>query len=121
MKRLLILMGVLITSFAASGADMSNGADNFYKSDKVTGQKRSRSGVIARAGQLNVEEALIRERAPRKFAFYENDSFPIHKSPPNRSVAATSVRATGCGLRKSPASMATSPSSWRMRHWARRC
>jgi hypothetical protein len=39
MKRLLILMGVLITSFAAPGADMSNGADNFYKSDKVTGRK----------------------------------------------------------------------------------
>ncbi|AUH01923.1 alpha/beta hydrolase [Prodigiosinella confusarubida] len=34
-----MLLGLLISSFAATGADMSNGADNFYKSDKVTLQK----------------------------------------------------------------------------------
>ncbi|MFZ6046994.1 alpha/beta hydrolase [Pseudomonas sp. CR3202] len=36
MKRFLVLLGLLLSSFAAMGADMSNGADNFYKSDKVT-------------------------------------------------------------------------------------
>jgi uncharacterized protein len=39
MKKLIVLMGLLILSFRATGADMSNGANNFYKSDKVTMQK----------------------------------------------------------------------------------
>jgi hypothetical protein len=39
MKKLIILPVLLINSFSAMGADMSNGADNFYKSDKVTTQK----------------------------------------------------------------------------------
>src|SRR5688572_32499806 len=39
MKILTLLFGLLISSFAATGADMSNGTDNFYKSDKVTQQK----------------------------------------------------------------------------------
>jgi fermentation-respiration switch protein FrsA (DUF1100 family) len=34
-----MLLGLLISSFAATGADMSNGADNFYQSNKVTQQK----------------------------------------------------------------------------------
>ncbi|WP_212627279.1 alpha/beta hydrolase [Pseudomonas sp. PP3] len=41
MKRLLVMLGLLISSFTALGADMSNGADNFFKSDKVTVQKVS--------------------------------------------------------------------------------
>ncbi|UCP82653.1 alpha/beta hydrolase [Pectobacterium versatile] len=39
MRKLTMLLGLLISSFAAIGADMSNGADNFYKSDNVTQQK----------------------------------------------------------------------------------
>jgi fermentation-respiration switch protein FrsA (DUF1100 family) len=34
-----MLPAVLINSLSAMGADMSNGADNFYKSDKLTTQK----------------------------------------------------------------------------------
>ncbi|WP_028620306.1 alpha/beta hydrolase [Pseudomonas sp. Ant30-3] len=41
MKRLLVMLGFLLSSITASGADMSNGADNFFKSDKVTVQKVS--------------------------------------------------------------------------------
>ncbi|MGL4368340.1 MAG: alpha/beta hydrolase [Spirochaetota bacterium] len=41
MKKLLILTGLLIPCFYAMGADMSNGADNFYRSDKVIIQKVS--------------------------------------------------------------------------------
>ncbi|WP_447763556.1 alpha/beta hydrolase [Pseudomonas reinekei] len=41
MKRLLVMVGFLLSSFTALGADMSNGADNFFKSDKVTVQKVS--------------------------------------------------------------------------------
>jgi len=41
MKRLFILLGFLLSSFTAFGADMSHGADNFFKSDKVTVQKVS--------------------------------------------------------------------------------
>ncbi len=36
MKRLLLALGLLVTSLTALGADMSNSADNFYTSDKVT-------------------------------------------------------------------------------------
>jgi fermentation-respiration switch protein FrsA (DUF1100 family) len=36
-----MLLGLIITTFTATGADMSNGADNFYKSDKVTTEKVS--------------------------------------------------------------------------------
>ncbi|MET0168236.1 MAG: alpha/beta hydrolase, partial [Vicinamibacterales bacterium] len=41
MKMLISLLGLLMISSTAMGADMSNGADNFYKSDKVTMQKVS--------------------------------------------------------------------------------
>ncbi|OYQ25382.1 hypothetical protein B7L09_05250 [Pseudomonas mandelii] len=36
MRKLVILLGLLMASLSALGADMSNGADNFYKSEKVT-------------------------------------------------------------------------------------
>lgn len=39
MRKLMILLGLLISSLTAIGADMSNGAGNFYTSDRVTVQK----------------------------------------------------------------------------------
>jgi len=39
MRKFMILLGFLISSFSVMGADMSNGADNFYTSDRVTVQK----------------------------------------------------------------------------------
>jgi uncharacterized protein len=39
MRKLMMLLGVLVTSFPAIGADLSNGADNFYTSDRVTVRK----------------------------------------------------------------------------------
>ncbi len=39
MRKLMMFLGLLIISFSAMGADMSNGADNFYTSDRVTVQK----------------------------------------------------------------------------------
>ncbi|HYH01246.1 MAG TPA: alpha/beta hydrolase [Terriglobales bacterium] len=39
MKTMVTALGLLISSFSAMAANMSNGADNFYKSDKVTVQK----------------------------------------------------------------------------------
>jgi fermentation-respiration switch protein FrsA (DUF1100 family) len=39
MRTLTLLLALLIAPFTAIGADMSNGADNFYTSDKVTVQK----------------------------------------------------------------------------------
>ena len=39
MKTLMMSLAVIASPLAAIGADMSNGADNFYKSDKVTVQK----------------------------------------------------------------------------------
>ncbi|MDN3222121.1 alpha/beta hydrolase [Pseudomonas nunensis] len=39
MRKLVILLGLLMASLSVLGADMSNGADNFYKSEKVTMQK----------------------------------------------------------------------------------
>ncbi|MBI6655607.1 alpha/beta hydrolase [Pseudomonas carnis] len=38
MKRLLLALGLLVTSLSSFGADMSNGADNFYRSDTVTAE-----------------------------------------------------------------------------------
>lgn len=38
-KNITLALGLLLGSFAATAADMSKGADNFYKSDKVTQQK----------------------------------------------------------------------------------
>lgn len=39
MRKLVLLLGILMASLSAMGADMSNAADNFYKSEKVTVQK----------------------------------------------------------------------------------
>jgi fermentation-respiration switch protein FrsA (DUF1100 family) len=39
MKAFLIFLGLLISSFTAVGADMSNGANNFYASNQVTVEK----------------------------------------------------------------------------------
>ncbi|MFJ4086716.1 alpha/beta hydrolase [Pseudomonas psychrophila] len=39
MKKIIFLLTLLVSSLSAIGADMSNGADNFYTSDKVTVQK----------------------------------------------------------------------------------
>lgn len=39
MRKFMILLGFLISSFSVMGADMSNSADNFYTSDRVTVQK----------------------------------------------------------------------------------
>lgn len=41
MKKLLLCLTLLGSALSASGADMSNGADNFYISDTVIGQKVS--------------------------------------------------------------------------------
>jgi fermentation-respiration switch protein FrsA (DUF1100 family) len=39
MKKLIMLLALMINSLPATAQDMSNGAANFYKSDKVTAQK----------------------------------------------------------------------------------
>ncbi|MFB3301947.1 alpha/beta hydrolase [Pseudomonas sp. AMR01] len=39
MKAFMLALGLLITSFSSLGADMSNGADNFYTSEQVTVEK----------------------------------------------------------------------------------
>jgi fermentation-respiration switch protein FrsA (DUF1100 family) len=39
MNRCLLALGLLFASFSSMGADMSNGADNFYKSEKVIAEK----------------------------------------------------------------------------------
>ena len=36
MKSMWLALGLLITSFSALAADLSNGADNFYTSEQVT-------------------------------------------------------------------------------------
>ena len=39
MKHLLLLAGLLAGSMTASAQDLSRGADNFYRSERVTSQK----------------------------------------------------------------------------------
>ena len=41
MKKAIMLLALLLSSLTATAADLSNGADNFYQSDKVTVQKVS--------------------------------------------------------------------------------
>ena len=60
MKNLLLALGLLVTSFSSLGADMSNGADNFYTSDKVTVEKvtfNNQYGMQV-AGNLFVPKSL---------------------------------------------------------------
>lgn len=56
----LLVSGMFIGSAAAQGADMSNGADNFYKSDKVNAEKvtfRNQYHMIV-AGNLFIPKGL---------------------------------------------------------------
>ena len=39
MKKAIVSLGLLFISITAIGADMANGANNFYRSDQVTVQK----------------------------------------------------------------------------------
>lgn len=39
MKKILLMLALVASSFAVGGQEMSNGPDNFYKSDKVTVEK----------------------------------------------------------------------------------
>ncbi|KPW46477.1 Dienelactone hydrolase [Pseudomonas syringae pv. antirrhini] len=39
MRKIVLMLALLASSFTAMGQDMSHGADNFYKSDKVTVEK----------------------------------------------------------------------------------
>ena len=62
MRKFTILLGLLISSFIATGADMSDGANNFYKSDKVTLQKvtfKNQYQMIV-AGNLFIPEGMDR-------------------------------------------------------------
>ncbi|WP_455826725.1 alpha/beta hydrolase [Pseudomonas graminis] len=60
MKSLLLALGLLVTSFSSLGADMSNGADNFYTSDTVTVEKVTFNNQygMAVAGNLFVPKNL---------------------------------------------------------------
>lgn len=60
MNSLLLALGLLVTSLSALGADMSNGADNFYTSDKVTVEKVTFNNQygMAVAGNLFVPRHL---------------------------------------------------------------
>jgi len=57
-------LGLLVSAFAASAADMSRGADNFYKSDKVTQQKVTFKNQY----QMNVVGNLYRPKEADKNA-----------------------------------------------------
>ncbi|MFO2466505.1 alpha/beta hydrolase [Pseudomonas sp. 15FMM2] len=64
MKKLVMLLGLLLASHSALGADMRNGADNFYKSDKVTMQKVTFKNQyqMNTVGNLFVPKGLSAER-----------------------------------------------------------
>lgn len=64
MRRFTMALGLLVSAFAASAADMSRGADNFYKSDKVTQQKVTFKNQY----QMNVVGNLYRPKEADKNA-----------------------------------------------------
>ncbi|MBM1187636.1 alpha/beta hydrolase [Pseudomonas lundensis] len=55
MKKFIVLITLLVSSLSVIGADMSNGADNFYTSDKVTVQKV----IFKNQYQMNVSGNLF--------------------------------------------------------------
>lgn len=60
MKNLLLTLGLLVTCTTSLGADMSNGANNFYTSDKVSVEKVTFNNQygMAVAGNLFVPKDL---------------------------------------------------------------
>lgn len=64
MKKLITLLGLLAVPFTAMGQDLPHGADNFYKSDKVTVQKVTFDNQYKMkvAGNLFVPKDLDRSR-----------------------------------------------------------
>ncbi|QJI28835.1 alpha/beta hydrolase [Pseudomonas sp. ADAK18] len=60
MKKIIVLLTLLVSSLSAVGADMSNGADNFYTSDKVTVQKVNFKNQY----QMNVSGNLFIPKKP---------------------------------------------------------
>jgi fermentation-respiration switch protein FrsA (DUF1100 family) len=62
MRKPILLLGLLISSFPVMAADMSNGADNFYVSDRVTVQKVTFKNQYQMnvAGNLFVSKTLNR-------------------------------------------------------------
>lgn len=64
MRALTLLFGLLISAFAASAADMSRGADNFYQSDKVTREKVSFKNQY----QMGVTGTLFRPKTASQTA-----------------------------------------------------
>ena len=71
MKTLMMSLAVIASPLAAIGADMSNGADNFYKSDKVTLQKVTFKNQyhMTVAGNLFTPKTLNRARkVPRSLS-----------------------------------------------------
>lgn len=68
MRALTLMFGLLLSSFAASAADMSRGADNFYQSEKVTREKvtfknQYQMGVTARCTD---QKRPVKRRAFRR-------------------------------------------------------
>ena len=71
MKNLVMLLALLANPFSAMAADISNGADNFYKSDKVTAQKVTFKNQynMTVAGNLFIPQNLIRaQKIPRSLS-----------------------------------------------------
>lgn len=62
MNRLFLALGLLLSSITALGADMSNGADNFFKSDKVTMEKVSFNNQYQMkvVGNLFIPKSLVK-------------------------------------------------------------
>ena len=63
MKNLIMSIALLSSSLPAIAADMSNGADNFYKSDKLTAEKVTFSNQYKMkvAGNLYIPKSLNRD------------------------------------------------------------
>jgi dienelactone hydrolase len=79
MKKLMTILGLLIISFTAMRADMSNGANNFYTSEQVLGTHalvdRQRIGVLGICGSgsfvISVAKIDPRMRAIATVSMYD--------------------------------------------------
>ena len=71
MKKLILLLALIVSSLSATAQDMSNGAANFYKSDKVTVQKVT----FRNQYQMNVAGSAKNVSCNNTMCFFMKSSF----------------------------------------------
>jgi hypothetical protein len=92
MKNLVLCLALAFGSLTATAADLSNGADNFYKSNKVTAQQVTFKNQYQMkvVGNLYIPKGMKNSGNPAIIvghpmgAVKEQSAICMHRSSPNR-------------------------------------